>query len=289
MIETKAVLLNKIKLFYPSLVWKTAKYGNVGMDQDVIILENQTVFRFPRKGDSKKIFSGEIKLLQFLAKRLSFSVPNYNLINSKAPFAGYPIITGNGLTIQRFNGFSSLQKKFLAKDVAKFLSELHAVPTELVVDFNVHERFAQPELSRLHRDAKKYIYPNASNKEKIAYESFFGSISAVFSQRISKVLVHGDFSGDHIMISDRGRVVGIIDFADRAFHDAAFDFCFLWDFGRNFIDTVYHHYAGEKLGLVERSKVFAQASAIWNMVQSVKKKDRNYKKCHRKFFSVNNV
>lgn len=281
--NTKSKLVKIIKHHFPHLTWKSAKYVSVGMDHDVIILDNKTVFRFPKKGDSKKLLQGEVNLLKIIASKVSVVVPSYTFAAKDYSCTAYPFVKGEGFTVKSYNKLSLVQKKKLTKQIGIFLTELHSTPLSKIKNCNVRERFAEQELKKLHKDAKKYLYPNFSTKEKESMDIFFSELKHVLYQKYKKVLVHGDLSGEHLLLDKKNNLVGVIDFADRAIHDPAFDFIRLWKFGKSFVELIYSEYGGKKEGILERSKVYAKASAIWNMVEAVKEKKKvDYKKWYRR-------
>ncbi len=243
--EISTGLLQEIKTNFPDLSWKSSKYISVGFDNYVIILDNKIVFRIPKNDYSKKILKDEIKLLKQLAGKISSKIPSYTFIAKNC--AGYPIIKGEKL---------KLPTLMIAKQIAEFLTELHSVK------ISAPERFELKEFKKLQKDAKK-ILPGHN------FDSFFSELKIIFKTPHNKVLIHGDFSPDNIIIKN-GKLAGVIDFTDRAIHDPAFDFIFLWDFGREFVEAVHAHYKGEKTGILERSKSYSEARKIWKMLESEK-------------------
>lgn len=285
--NTKKTLLQLIKKDFKNVSWKSAKYISKGYDHDIIILDNRIVFRFPKNNYSKKLLKGEIGLLNFLEKRIDIPLPVYTYIANNYSCGGYQMINGKGLSRKTYNTLSTSQKSKLAKHIAIFLSQLHATPLSKIAAYQIRERHAQKELRQLHKDAEKFLYPTSSLREQKKYEVFFSELTNVLQQTHKKVLVHGDFSMDHIIIDEKNAVAGIIDFTDRAIHDPAFDFIFLWELGPSFTQAVYSHYNGEKAGILQRSKIYAQGSAIWNMIHSIQMKKSDYEKWHRKFKKMN--
>ena len=289
MTSTKTKLLKKITRYFPDLHWKSAKYVSTGYDNDVIILDNTTIFRFPKHARAKKLLKGEVALLKILASSVHVSMPVYNFIAADYSCAQYSMIKGEGLTVRGYASLSISQKRKLAEQIAYFLSELHSVPVSAVKDCDVRERFTPQELRQLRKDAKKYLYPNFSPREMSIFETFFSGLTDVFQQTYKKVLVHGDFSGDHIIIDQEKNLTGVIDFTDRAIHDPAFDFVHMWGLGLAFVEAVYTYYGGNKSGILERSNAYAKASAIWNMVESVKQKTSMYNTWYRKWKRLNRL
>lgn len=285
---TKTKLLQIIKQDFPNLTWKSAKHITTGYDNDIIALDNTTIFRFPKNAYSKKLLKNEIALLKILADYISTSVPAYTFFAKNYSYAAYPMIKGEELTVKKYNSLSAKQKNELTKQIALFLTELHAIPFSQIKKCRVRERATpEQELRKLHKEAKKYLYSNFSSKERNAVEIFFSKLTDAFQQSYKKTLLHGDFSGDNMVIDQNRQLAGVIDFTDRAIHDPAFDFVYMWAFGEPFVQSVYTNYNGNKIGVLQRSKVYAQARAIWKMTVAVKKKTPDYTKWHRRFKKLN--
>lgn len=281
---SKKKYLDKISSHFPKLNWEKTKYVSSGFDSDVIILDDNIIFRFPKNSYSRDILKDEISLLKFLKKRIDFEVPNYTYITKDFSFGGYEMIKGSGLSIGLLKKLSSVAKNKLASQVGKFLTQLHTTPVAKVKKYNPRPRSAKVELASLSKDVRKYLFPTFLAKERFICEDFFSNLNLVVDCKYEKVLIHGDFSNDHIIVDSKNNLVGVIDFTDKALHDPAFDFIFLWEFGSAFVKQVYRHYDGHgKEGLLERSIVFAKASALWNMVQAKRKGRLNYSKSYKRF------
>ncbi|OGH68997.1 MAG: hypothetical protein A3I29_01020 [Candidatus Magasanikbacteria bacterium RIFCSPLOWO2_02_FULL_44_11] len=288
--DIKNKLLKQISVNFPEVHWKSARYISSGFDNDVIILDNTTVFRFPKNSYSRKILKDEVALLAFLAKQISTSLPVYKFIAKNYSCGGYPMIKGSGLTKNKFKTLSATQQRHLAMKLGTFLTELHTIPVSSIKNFNPRERYAEKELKQLSKDATKYLYPAFSLKEKGVFNSFFTNLDFIFKQIHKKVLVHGDFSSDHFIINQKNELTGIIDFTDKAIHDPAFDFIFLWEFGSSFVRLVYKYYAGsQRNGILERSNTYGRASAIWNMIQAKRKGKMSYSNWYRRFKYLHNL
>lgn len=283
----KNKLFEQIRKSFPNIRWQSVKYISSGFDNDVIILDNKLVFRFPKNNYSRKIFKDEVGLLGFLVNKLSIRLPEYKYIAKNYSFGGYPLIRGEELTKNKLKIMSVKQKHNLAKKLALFLSELHSIPLNKIKKFNPRERDAAKELKQLRQNAGKYVFPILSKADRIFFEDFFVQLSEVLKQKYKKVLVHGDFSGDHFIINRQSSLAGIIDFTDKAIHDSAFDFIFLWEFGREFVQLIFDNYDNiSKEGVVERARVYAQASALWNMLQAKKTGILDYNEWYRRFKGI---
>lgn len=266
----QTTLTSKITANFPKLNLKKINYLNSGIDNDIIFVNDSLVFRFPKKADTKRLLKTELPFLLFLNKHLKTKLPNPQYVAKDTSFVGYPLIQGTGLTVPMFKALTASQQNKLAKDLANFLSELHAISPSQLKPFALRTRHAATELRRLKLAYKTYLAPKISIKDKQIFADFFTNLAIILKYPTKPVLVHGDLSGDNLVVTTRGQLAGVIDFTDRAIHEAAFDFVHLWAFGPEFVKSVAAHYYQPSQNLVDRSRLFAQANAVWNMVYAVK-------------------
>jgi aminoglycoside 2''-phosphotransferase len=158
--DIKNKLLKQISINLPAVHWKSAKYIFSGFDNDVVILDNTTVFRFPKNNYSRKILKDEIALLAFLAKKISISLPEYKYIAKNYSCGGYPMIKGNGLTKNKFKALSITEQRKLTTKLGIFLTELHTIPLSSVRNFKPRERQAEKELKTAIKGCQKISVPH---------------------------------------------------------------------------------------------------------------------------------
>lgn len=86
-------------------------------------------------------------------------------------------------------------------------------------------------------------YFNPEDLKKI--EVFFKDFLDTNDSNLDPVIIHSDFTSDHILIDKSGKLTGIIDFGDLAIGDRAFDFAGLYaDYGKDFTEKVLDAYEG---------------------------------------------
>lgn len=83
-----------------------------------------------------------------------------------------------------------------------------------------------------------------------------------------RVLVHGDLSGDHLLVDGTGRLSGLIDFADARLADPALDFAgILNELGWRDLGRVLEHYDGElDAGTLYRTHFYIEVAPIYQVV-----------------------
>ena len=129
--------LEKIKNDFPQLKWEKHRILTHGWDHVVIVLDEKIIFRFPKDKKYKDEFQNEIQLLHYLKKKFSVGIPEYKYISKDKSIAGYDMVRGRELTASRFRRLSASEKDTVAKQLAGFISALHATPKSIMTKYNV--------------------------------------------------------------------------------------------------------------------------------------------------------
>ncbi|SEQ91380.1 aminoglycoside 2''-phosphotransferase [Virgibacillus subterraneus] len=222
-----------------------------GWDNDIIIVNENTVFRFPKNDKVADRVMSEALLLKKLNRHKPFvTIPDYTLLydeNNKLRCVYYEYIEGQPLEQQQINDRNAML-------LGDFLTKLH--------------RMNHPKLSTLHTydywndlftSVRENVYPELSEFQQ-------QTITCVFTRFLDTLptlsypttVIHGDLSTSNI-IWNEGEVTGIIDFTDAQIGDPAFDFAgFYWEFGPEFTKKVLSYYEGieSKESIFERVESF---------------------------------
>ena len=130
------------------------------------------------------------------------------------------------------------------KDVGAFLARLHAFPLDRaraiqVKDVDMWEGHYGPMLDRA-----RAVLPGASARWLMARTHDFLDAGGV--RAAPHVLIHADFSGDHLLIGERGSLAGVIDWGDAMLGDPALDFAALLDaYPERFVNDVLETYEAQ--------------------------------------------
>ncbi len=222
-----------------------------GWDNFVLEVNDEYIFRFPKRLALETQLQKEIQLLDELAETLSVPVPRFELFwNQKEEwprqFVGYRKIDGTPL---RKELTKSPQSSHLAKQLAGFLTELHLFPLQnaalLMITHMTPSQWRHKYVD-LYDQVKQRVFPLLEKIEvtetTLLWEDYLAN-KANF--RFNPVLLHGDLSEEHILCDlDRGLITGIIDWGDACIGDPALDFTWLLDYGSSFIREVLGSYKG---------------------------------------------
>ena len=231
-----AGLVARIRGQFPALAFHGAVLNDKGDDHAVVVLDGAWVFRFPRTGEAADYAAGERRLLQRLAPLSPVAIPNYQFVSGLGHVAGYRLIVGHPLEPEVFAALSTTVRARILGEIGGLLKVLHALPIDLIdgpdgrpgpvawtgADYQIRYRSRRADFCR--------VLDVAAMR---ALDGFFGALEAALDPAPA-VLIHGDLSADHMLLSpDADHLAGIIDFTDAASGDPAFDFAYLWSYGED--------------------------------------------------------
>ncbi len=239
--------LTRIEHEFPDLRSAAFRVPTQGLDHVAIILNEEWVFRFPKLPEYIGLFPKEIALLDELHSRITLRIPSYTRIASDMTFGGYRMIRGRELFPEVFDPLPAGTKDYIAAELARFLTELHAFPLDEAIRLGVNESKGRAYWSgRQREDYDLYLAKTLSEEDRAKCERHYAEVASHALPR-SPVLTHGDFAWWHILLGDdRDRLAGVIDFGDRSIADPANDFGALFVYGADFVKAVYERYQGPK-------------------------------------------
>ncbi|QTM98875.1 phosphotransferase [Sediminibacillus dalangtanensis] len=271
-------MLSIISQHLPWLTIETTSFNYSGWDHDIIIINEELVFRFPQNQAVRRHTERETALLKAIEKTSPpLQVPNFQVIRDKQGrtiAVYYPLIKGEALTSPQHAALISNQDN--AKLLGEFLSKLHEIPAKQV-DSPLLTIHTQEYWQRLFDSVETHILPNLAEDESMIVSNFFhGFLQETEQQPIQQAWIHGDLSANNIIFNkESGLVTGIIDFTDSQYGDPAFDFAgFYWDFGPAFTRQVLRYYSGREpvAHLFERIRNFYGLQPVFHeLLYQVKK------------------
>jgi len=87
--KKKQDYLRLIAEHFPEVKFVKSKFITTGWDNDVIILDDEFVFRFPKRDEYLPRFAAEVKLLNYLTPKSPIPVPNYTHVSPDLSFGGH--------------------------------------------------------------------------------------------------------------------------------------------------------------------------------------------------------
>lgn len=234
----------------------------------VTVLAGGLAIRFPKDKESAEKLATEKIALKTLSKKVNFLIPKYKK-NSNESFGYYQKIEGRELTVSFYNNLSETKKTKLCKDLAMFISQMHS----LKLPKNIAKKISTENWVKLYKEIEKDINLYLPHKKNNKF--FLVLFKEFVLQNKKTVLVHGDLSGDNIIVNKNGELSGIIDFGDISFSDQVVDFSHFWPFGEKMVKKVVFFYTKDKK---ERLKILKDSklhnSYIKILMKTIKNKNK---------------
>ena len=196
-----------------------------GWDNSVLLV-GDVLFRFPRREVAVTLQRRELAVLPLVAGRVPLPVPVPTHLGAPAedypwPFWGAPMIPGRELA-----QVPGVDRVAAAEGAGAFLRALHDLPVEVDLPYDPGSR-AHPavrhELTRgwLEALTERGVWPGSTAVAALV-DSSLGPPEG------DGVLVHGDLHLRHLLVDDRGRPTGVIDWGDTCRADPSVDLSLAW-------------------------------------------------------------
>jgi aminoglycoside phosphotransferase (APT) family kinase protein len=249
---TRDLVTGSLEADFPGLhIHNLASLGE-GWNSCAYLVNDEWVFRFPKRRDVEKDLHKEMKLLPQLDGILPIQVPRFthtSLSRANFPFiySGYRKMSG------RFSSDMEgvpLHHDRIAQSLAVILSRLHCVSLPEARSWGCEEKTSSVEDGARIQVMEEFTnLPDWPEKSRfglrmVNYLRSIDNISLGSPDRIT--LTHGDPLPDHILIGeDLASVCAMIDWGAAHLGDPAIDFAGLYYWrGAPFVDQVFRHYTG---------------------------------------------
>jgi aminoglycoside phosphotransferase (APT) family kinase protein len=180
-----------------------------GWDFHVAIVDDEWVFRFPRRSGVEEALELEIAVLPALAEVLPVKVPSFEFVARDPLFVGYRLIRGEPLVDED------------AERVRSFLEALHALDSsELPIARHDWVEAYNEQCAEFER----LVFPVLDSDRRAQAKRLFDEVETLVDFKPS--LVHADLGPGHLLVHD-GRLAGVIDWGDMRVGDPALDYSYL--------------------------------------------------------------
>jgi len=245
-IEIEYKHLEEIAQAFPDLEIDTVNYKDNGLVYDILIVNNDLVFRFPKFDWALDDMFKEADCLRLAGDFANISIPKWQLHNNS--FISYKRINGSALTDHEYEKFDSEQKELLAKNLGLFLQGIHSIPqkklqsAKILPSLTIH---SYDDWLKLYDDVQQelFSYMTASARDNV--DALFRVIIAdnTFTE-YTPTLINGDLTDYHLLFDEKEKNLnGIIDFGSAGIGDPATDIaCLLLQYGENFVSRIVPFY-----------------------------------------------
>ncbi|WP_062515834.1 phosphotransferase family protein [Halobacillus sp. KGW1] len=277
----KNIYVERIRELYPDLELNQIEVNDIGQNNDVLIINNMLVFRFPKYIEGIKKLEKETKVLDHIKGKVSLpiSYPQYRsfeIYEVGKVFTGYQLIEGGPLwpqIMKEMNNEEQIQN--LSSQLVEFLSELHFQPISNLDIKKQSVKDIRQSIVELYDNFKEKLFPYMKEKSKSdVSQSFEDFLSNAKLMDFSTVLIHGDFGASNILWdSKRNEITGVIDFGETEIGDPAYDFAgLLASYGQPFVERCLSLYP-EGTKVLERINFYKSTFALQEALHGIENND----------------
>jgi aminoglycoside phosphotransferase (APT) family kinase protein len=250
---SEAAIRNILANQFPQLIIVSIKLIGEGWDNRVYLVNEQIIFRFPRRKVAVELITRENKLLPNLPQFCDLTIPIPIFIGQASAdypyiFQGYNLISG---TSGYLANLSNDERNLSLPAIAKFLRQLHSIDSQKAILLGAEPQvFDRTEMDRaitvLQERVKTIIDKNICAINPELFQEEINTVKNLKLDFSEKCLVHGDLDCRHLLFKDK-KLVGIIDWGDTGINHKAVDLSIIW----NFYPTTQHTQFFEIYGEVD--------------------------------------
>lgn len=235
--------IQAIHTAYPDFGIESAKFNKEGQYNDVLVVNDAFIFRFPRYAGGLEQLALETKILTAVQPHLPLPVPNPTFAQFEKAvvgqaFMGYRMIPGEPLYPKAFAKIAN--KTAVASQLAHFLQALHAIPIQEYIDEPLPISDDRAEWLDVYGriQTKLFPYMRLDACQAVAHH-FESMLNDPAQYQFEPCLRHGDFGTGNLLHNPQtGQMSGIIDFGFTVLGDPATDIAGLLTYGKDFVEQM---------------------------------------------------
>ena len=266
----------RIRQIAPEVSISSISINRDGLLNDVVIVNRELIFRFPKHEYAFKHLKDECRILHLLQNYISLQIPA-PLYESHDCLA-YRMIPGETLRRDTLWRLPEGDHQAIADQLAQFLKELHGTPVNDVRDFELPMADALMKYegwvnayNRIREKVFPLLLPHVCDWVKEHFESHLADRS---NFKYELRMVDTDIPPYHIMFDrESRRINGIIDFGCAGLGDPAIDFgIIIYNYGESFLDRFYRAYP-EAESYLNRARFYAGAHEVRWLLTGIERND----------------
>ena len=266
---------------FPELSIEQISLNEEGLNNDIIVINEELIFRFSKNEYGIRILSNEVKIIELIKKYITITIPN--IFYKSFDCIGYFMICGVALRKDILCEINKERVELVAEQLATFIKELHSVPIDKVVDFAIPSEPNNYEYwlnlyQRLHNELFPYLRIHTREWAVNHFEAFLDNKS---NFEYEPKLIHGDLGCYHILFDrQKNYINGIIDFGTCGLGDPAMDIAvIIHTYGETFLNKFYKVYP-EISSYLKRARFYAETIELQWALSGIKSKDFTWLLCH---------
>lgn len=225
---------------FPDLTINSIKYLGSGWENAAILVNEDTVFRFPRalfenpESLNTKNIGKEVKVLKFLAGKLSFATPNPDYVAPSHRYFGYKLLKGT--LWDQVGQDEQLTDEYLRDWVLKRSELSKAVSEEDAKNLGL-DRYHTNKNEQL---VKQFLAePESDERVKTLAQNAMQMVLTKLKTTEHWVFVHEDLQMSNCFVDPtEKKITGVIDFGKAEMAPVEAEFYFWSKYGRETLERV---------------------------------------------------
>lgn len=178
-----ATYIEAIERSYPDFSVHSVELNTPGQNNDVLLVNEQFIFRFPKYTEGIDQLATEVAILKGIGDYVTLPIPQITfeqltIRTVGQVFVGYRLLAGEPLSRETFLGVRDERTlEGLAHQLAQFLRELHQVPVETAIAHPLSVSDTYDEWSTIYARLREKCFPfmrrDAQQWTTRSFETFF--------------------------------------------------------------------------------------------------------------------
>jgi len=262
--ETAPPHLGRIRECFPDLAISHVEVNTEGLVNDIVVINHDRVFRFPKTEWAKKALVEEARVLNLVRRYVDIQIPLFD--RREDDFVTYRLIPGVPFLRDEVLRQDDDAQDRLAEQLATFLRQLHSIPMHELEEHGIlpsdaargHEKWVQ-----LYEDTRRELFPlMMAHARDVVTRHFESVLRDPAWMDHQPALIDGDLGTYHVLWDRTARrITGVIDLGTAGMGDPAADFaCIIDHFGETFLRRMARFYP-EIGDAIERARFWA--GTLW--------------------------
>jgi aminoglycoside 2''-phosphotransferase len=266
----------RIREIAPGLAIRTLSVNREGLLNDVVIVNDEIVFRFAKRDFASKDPREEARVLRLLRNYITLRIPEPFYVDEQ--ILAYRLIPGEAMRRDLLLRFPEDDQQAIADQLAQFFQELHGIPVSeaRALDIPVADALMKYEgWVNVYQRIRDKVFPLLqAHQREWAREHFESHLNDRRNFEYEIRMVDTDVPPYHILFDRQAkRISGIIDFGTAGLGDPAIDLgVIITHYGESFLNRFYRVYP-EAEAYLKRARFYAGAIELRWVLQGIERGD----------------
>jgi aminoglycoside 2''-phosphotransferase len=210
----------RVQAVFPDIGARDVREIGTGWTADTYDVDGEWVVQFARTNDAATSLRAQIDTLPELVAELSALVPEPVYADREVPSIADRRLEGVAL--------DEASDGLWPERLGRFLYDLHLMPPEYVGLRGIRAKEVREAAAVELESFRARVLPLLEPQEARLFDARFTAFLADDELwRFAPCLLHGDIGPEHVLVSDDGDLVGVLDWEDLSVGDPAGDFAWL--------------------------------------------------------------